>query len=163
YLPAVTTASGETADSLPPECLAGNDELVLVVDDEPSILAVTQRSLETAGYRVLTAGDGVEAVEIATKHKDESSAVLTDMMMPVLDGPSTIRALKKIVPELRFIGSSGGGNHQHQEAAVAAGATRFITKPYSSETLLQAMHETLNGRIPPTSRTETAEPCVMPS
>ena len=77
----------------------GNGETVLVVDDEASILTITSQTLQAFGYRVLTATDGAEAVAIYAQHKNEIAVVLTDMMMPIMDGPATIRALMRINPD----------------------------------------------------------------
>jgi CheY-like chemotaxis protein len=79
----------------------------LVVDDEASILTITSQTLQAFGYRVLTATDGADAVAVYAQHKNEIAVVLTDMMMPVMDGPATIRALMRINPAIKIIAASG--------------------------------------------------------
>eukprot|EP01031_Cornospumella_fuschlensis_P019632 gene19632-24054_t len=66
----------------------GNGEVVLVVDDEESVRSITRRTLEAFGYNVMTACDGAEAVAIYAQHRASIKVVLTDMMMPVMDGPA---------------------------------------------------------------------------
>jgi PAS domain S-box-containing protein len=148
YLPAQTEASAETAAEIAAEMPRGNNELILVVDDEPSVRQITQQTLEAFGYRVVLASNGAEAVAIYGARKAEIAAVLTDMMMPVLDGPATIQVLQKINPAVRIIGASGlaaHGHAAHGHAAHAAslGVKHFLPKPYTAETLLQALKQVL--------------------
>jgi PAS domain S-box-containing protein len=118
----------------------GNGELVLVVDDEPSVLRVTKQTLEAFGYRVLTASDGAEAIAAFAKHEAEISVVMTDINMPIMDGPATVRALRRIDPEVRIIAVSG----VHRGASAKTGeldVQRFLAKPYTASTLLSALRE----------------------
>lgn len=85
----------------------GNGELILVVDDEIAIREITKISLQTRNYKVLTASDGIEAIALYAQHKNEITAVLMDMMMPSMDGPTAIRTLKKINPQVKIIAISG--------------------------------------------------------
>ena len=85
----------------------GHGELVLVVDDEEAIRAVAKRMLEQFGYRTLLATHGAEAVALYAQHRADIAVVLTDMAMPVMDGPSLVVALKSIDPGVRIIGTSG--------------------------------------------------------
>jgi two-component system cell cycle sensor histidine kinase/response regulator CckA len=81
----------------------GNGETVLVIDDEASVVTITGETLETFGYRVLTATDGAHGVAVYAKHMDEIDVVITDMMMPVMDGPATTHALKRINPAVKTL------------------------------------------------------------
>ena len=144
YLPA---EMGETSTlkSQEQELLAGNGELILVVDDEASICAITKQTLETFGYRVATASDGTEALAIYASQGKDIALVLTDVMMPVMDGPRTIRALQKLNPAVKIIVSSGfGANGTSQENDKYA-ADVFLSKPYNAETLLKTVHSVLHS------------------
>ena len=121
----------------------GNGETILVVDDEPSILAVTCDTLESFGYQTLSAHDGSEAVSIYQQHPGEISAVLTDMTMPIMDGPATIRALLKINPEIKIIASSGFMTAERANKASVAKSKYFLPKPYTAETLLKTVRAIL--------------------
>ena len=88
-----------------------NGELVLLVDDEAAIREITKEALESSGYRVLTAIDGTEAVARFAQRRDEIDVVLPDMVMPIMDARTTIRALRKINPNLRVIAASGHSSH----------------------------------------------------
>jgi CheY-like chemotaxis protein len=122
----------------------GNGELVLVVDDELSMRDIVRRILERFGYRVLLAVNGAEGVALYVQHHASVAVVISDMAMPVMDGPSMIVALKAINPEIRIIGSSGFATNDGVARAVGAGVGRFVSKPYTAETLLQTLHQVLH-------------------
>jgi PAS domain S-box-containing protein len=145
YLPA-TDSSSEAAKvqtgavSLP----RGNGELVLLVDDEASMRTITSQTLQAFGYRVMTATDGADAVAIYLAHRKDVAVVLTDMMMPVMDGPAMIHALMRINPEIKIIATSGlnanGGLTKVSEIRIK----HFLTKPYTAGTLLKTLRATLD-------------------
>jgi len=108
---------------------------VLVVDDEPSVRQITQKTLEAFGYRIVVATDGAQALAIYEQHRDEIAVVLIDMMMPVIDGPSAIRALRTLKPTLRLIAASGL-LHSGHDATANLGVRYFLAKPYSVDALL---------------------------
>ena len=124
----------------------GHDELVLVVDDEEPIRQITQKTLERFGYRVLLAANGAEAVSLYRPRQQEISAVITDMVMPIMDGPTTIAALKTINPDVKIITSSGLASYGGMAKARNAGVRYFIPKPYTAATVLNTLHEVLNGK-----------------
>ncbi|MBI3651650.1 MAG: PAS domain S-box protein [Acidobacteria bacterium] len=126
-----------------PELPLGNGEVILVVDDEESIREVTKSTLQAFGYAVLTAGDGTEAVALYAQNRDTIKVVLTDMMMPFMDGPATIRALRKMDAQVKFIASSGLTDNGKSYEAADLGVKIFLNKPYTAEKLLQALAEIL--------------------
>jgi PAS domain S-box-containing protein len=117
----------------------GHNELILVVDDEQPILNVAKSTLERFGYRVVVAANGAAAVSIYALQRDSIAVVVTDMAMPIMDGPAMAVALKAINPDVRIIGSSGMDGGSGLSAAANAGVSEFIPKPYSAETLLMAI------------------------
>ncbi len=146
YLPA--NAAPKAAENAATEQIKlprGRNELVLVVDDEEPIRAVAQKTLECFGYRVLLAANGVEAASLYSSRRNEIAAVITDMAMPVMDGPATIVALRSINPEVKIIGSSGFGSKYAAPRANGAETEHFIRKPYSTEAMLHALHQVLHG------------------
>lgn len=120
----------------------GHDELILVVDDEEAIRQITASTLETFGYKVLTASDGTEALALFAENRAEIKVVLTDMLMPFMDGPATIRALQRLDPQVKIIAASGLSNHRPGELN---GVKAFLSKPYTAEKLLKALAEILHG------------------
>ena len=145
YLPAAETPFSVQADSsrsLP----VGRGELILVVDDEMAIREITKGTLESYGYRAITASDGTEAIALYAQHRDEIKVVLTDMMMPYMDGPATIRALQKLNPQVKIIASSGLTENARAFEASSVGVKTFLSKPYTAGRLLEALGEILGQR-----------------
>ncbi len=144
HLPAAETGFASVAD-LTASPLAGHGELVLVVDDEVAIREIAKGTLEAYGYRALTAADGTEAIALYAQHKDEVKVVLTDMMMPYMDGPATIRALQKLNPQVKIIASSGLTENARAIEASNAGVKTFLSKPYTAGKLLEALAQALTS------------------
>lgn len=145
-LPAGTCTRPAPPVAAPAESVRGAGECVLVVDDEPAIRQVTGRILERAGYRVLPAADGAEAVALFSAHRADVAAVLTDMMMPTMDGPALIQVLRRLDPDLPIIAASGLGSSESEARVRKLGVQRFLPKPYSAEALLQLLREALAER-----------------
>lgn len=145
YLPAREEAATHTTDLVQTDLPQGRGELVLVVDDEENVRQIAQHTLETFGYRVLLASDGAEATALYVTHQDEISVVLTDMMMPVMDGAATIKELMRLNPQVRIIAASGLSANGMVAKAAAAGVRHFLPKPYTTSTLLKALHDILRA------------------
>jgi PAS domain S-box-containing protein len=146
FLPADTAETamdnGVRADAQLPR---GHGELILVVDDEEAIRNVARKTLERFGYRVMVASNGAEAMAVYANHPQEIAVVVTDMAMPIMDGPALAIALASINPQVRIIGSSG--LHTNETVARASGASvqHFVPKPYTAETLLKKLAEVLQA------------------
>ena len=143
YLPALDTPGSVDAAALQTDLPLGNGEWILVVDDEESIREITRGTLETFGYNVLTASDGTEALALYADKKNEIAVVLTDMVMPFMDGPATIRALQRMNPKVRIIAASGLGAGQHAGEGALEGVAVFLNKPYTAEKLLKTLAHVL--------------------
>ncbi len=143
YLPAEMAEGTSSPPPTPVAMTRGNGELVLLIDDEDPVRHITGQTLESFGYRVLPAADGVEASTLYAAHKDEIAVVLTDMMMPVMDGPATIQVLMRMNPQVRIIAASGLSVKDMVAKATSAGVKHFIPKPYTAETLLSMLHTVL--------------------
>jgi two-component system cell cycle sensor histidine kinase/response regulator CckA len=143
YLPAVDMPGAADAAALQTNLPLGHGELVLVVDDEESIREITRGTLETFGYKVLTASDGTEALALYADKKNEIAVVLTDMVMPFMDGSATIRALQRMDPKVRIIAASGLGAGQRAGEGALEGVSVFLNKPYTAEKLLNTLAQVL--------------------
>jgi len=121
----------------------GNGELVLVVDDESSILNITRQTLEAFGYRVVTAPDGTQAIGVFALHRTEIAVVITDIMMPVMDGVGFATALRRLDPHARIIAASGLSSAPSPERLAQAGIEHFLGKPYTAEELLTLLRQAL--------------------
>jgi PAS domain S-box-containing protein len=146
YLPATKTEI-QNVEEQQLELPIGQGELVLVAEDENSIREVTVSALETYGYNVLTANDGADAVALYAQNKDKIKVVLMDMMMPVMDGHSSIRAIRKINHGVKIIAVSGFAEKDKLAKIADTRVHAFLSKPYTGETLLKTIHEVLNGKL----------------
>jgi two-component system, cell cycle sensor histidine kinase and response regulator CckA len=144
YLPAKTgaptAASAEEHPAPPP----GAGELILVVDDEAAIRSIAANTLEMFGYQVLTAGDGAQAVVVCAQHREKLRLMITDMSMPVMDGPAAVQAVRSIAPDVKFIVTSGMDSDSRSKVATQGGAHAYMHKPYSADQLLQTVHDLLH-------------------
>ncbi len=140
YIPALQLAAESKNIEAPSGKPLGQGETILIVDDEPGILEVMKCVLSDQGYRVLTAFHGVDAVAVCSQRKEERiDLAFVDMMMPVMDGPRTIRALQSMRPELRFIAMSGLHQGNRIKDQLGEQVVTFLPKPISSEDLLRAL------------------------
>jgi CheY-like chemotaxis protein len=125
----------------------GDGELLLVVDDEEPIRKIVQVALQRFGYDVMLARHGAEAVALYAQHRERIALVLTDMAMPVMDGPATILAIRAIDPHAKIVGSSGLTSNGDVARAIGAGVEHFVAKPYTAEALLRTLAKAL-GKAP---------------
>jgi len=126
----------------------GQGETILVVDDEEPICRVLKRTLERCGYRVVTAFDGAKACDYYAQNWREVSLVLTDMMMPVMDGAATISTILSINPRARVIASSGLHVTENIAKAQSLGVRDFLSKPYEAAVVLGMVREALDRPLP---------------
>ena len=146
YLPAsATPAVMEKTTARQSKLPRGKNELVLVVDDEEPIRKVAQKTLERFGYRVLLAADGAEALSLFKSRSQSIAAVIMDVAMPVMDGHATISALQAIKPGIRIITSSGLSTDGGAGELKIPGVKHFIPKPYTADTMLDALYTVLHN------------------
>jgi CheY-like chemotaxis protein len=100
--------------------------------------------LQAFGYRILTANNGAAAVVIYAQRQNEIAIVLTDMMMPVMDGGATIHALRQINPTVKIIAASGL-NTNADTVTTESNIKHFLLKPYTAQTLLKALRTVLDN------------------
>ena len=121
----------------------GRGETVLLVEDEAALLEITREMLEAFNYRVLTARDGAEALALYEQHGREIDVVVTDMVMPVMDGAALVQELRRIQPQVKVVCVSGLGS----KAKVAQlNPHAFLAKPYSTDKLLTTLREVIAAR-----------------
>lgn len=139
YLPTIETQTADLLEARDSKHPKGNDELILIVDDEDNILQITAATLEKYGYRTLTASDGAEGLAQFVQNKDEIVAILTDISMPLMDGPAMISALRKIDATTRIIAMSGLMNPGQIAQLENFRIEGFLTKPFTAEKLLTTL------------------------
>jgi PAS domain S-box-containing protein len=149
YLPAETEAIRASRDKAQEPVPRGRGELILVVDDEVPVRQAVKAVLLNQGYAVLTASDGREALALFERQRSEIRLVVTDVMMPGMDGSALIRALRQLDSHIGIIAMSG--LLEGQLAPLAKGRDRiiFLQKPFAPEELLSAIHPMLT---PPAGR-----------
>ena len=114
---------------------AGGDRLVLVVDDEADLLQIVSDRLAAAGYRVVTARDGIEA--LARARESRPGCIILDLKMPRLGGFEALPEIRQAAPTARVIVLTGSPNRPLQEACRARGADEFVLKPFDPGELLR--------------------------
>ncbi|MGA8808025.1 MAG: response regulator [Thermoanaerobaculia bacterium] len=138
YLPArrthVETAASPASLAAPP---LGNGETILLVDDDASVLSITQQTLEEFGYRVVTAMDGAQAIGIFSRQHEEIALILTDMAMPVIDGFALIAAVNRIARNVRLIATTGNPSAAAMTKIAKSGVPHILIKPYAADQLLR--------------------------
>ncbi|MDG4550172.1 MAG: response regulator [Candidatus Contendobacter sp.] len=118
---------------------------ILLVDDEESVRSMGNRMLERNGFRVLTAADGREALEIYRTRRDEIALVLLDLTMPDLDGEETFHELRRIDPNVRVVMSSGYTESEIIPRFAGMPLAGFLQKPYSTAALMDCLRVPLSG------------------
>ncbi|MBF2064166.1 MAG: response regulator [Calothrix sp. C42_A2020_038] len=137
YLPAIEGVLWKQVEDQ--DMPKGHGELILVVDDELSIREITKISLEMSNYNVITASDGIEAIALYAQRKAEISLVLMDMMMPEMDGITTISTLQRINSQVKIIATSGLASTDKMAEAANVGAKAFLSKPFTAAELLKTL------------------------
>ncbi|PYI91604.1 MAG: hybrid sensor histidine kinase/response regulator [Verrucomicrobia bacterium] len=144
FVPAQLSEETSVRSDLSFESLKGNGQLILVVDDEPNVLSLTRIVLEKHNYRVLTANDAPGALAVFAQQMASVNVLLTDIMMPYMDGIALIRAVQQMKPGLTFIASTGQGDETRTAELQSLRVTNVLTKPYDTQKLLECLHDALN-------------------
>lgn len=150
FLPAQpdVVPSEEEAPAEEQELPRGRGEMILVVDDEQPVREAVQRVLVAHRYTVCLAQDGAEALAIFARNPGKFAAVLTDLMMPHMDGVAFIHALRRLAPRLPIIASTGLAQKAQLAALQAQRVETILRKPYDSTALIQALESLLHPQPP---------------
>jgi len=145
------TTSSPAESSLGPEFAdikianpAGTKELIMIVDDEAFVTLLALRVLTDDGYRVITARDGFECLNIYKRLKDKISLIIMDFTMPIMDGSEVFNELRVINPRVCVVLSSGFTEQEKLRGMLAKGLRGFIPKPYTQQKLLLQVRTTLD-------------------
>jgi DNA-binding response OmpR family regulator len=122
------------------EATLGQGETVLVVEDEVQVRKLIERALRRSGYTVLVAPDGEEAVRIFREQPDRIDLVITDLVMPILNGPEVIAVLRRERPGLPAICMSGYSEHTGIEQL----GVDLIAKPFQAAELMSRVRRLLD-------------------
>ena len=123
----------------------GPRELIMIVDDEDFVTLLAQRVLTDEGYRIVTARDGFQALDIYKKLQNEIKLVILDFTMPIMDGSEVFSELRIINPQVPVVLSSGFTEQDKLKWMLAKGLRGFIPKPYTQQKLLLQVRSTLDA------------------
>jgi CheY-like chemotaxis protein len=147
YLPAVDEhAQRKTRPTAPAR---GGSETLLVVEDEPSVLSIAGRVLTSSGYRVLEAGDAAEAHEVFAEHRDEVDLLVTDVILPDINGRQLYEQLREQRPDLKVLFMSGYTDNAIVHHGVLDEGVEFMQKPFTPNQVARRVREALEAEVPP--------------
>lgn len=145
FIPASAEDAAIPSSAEPAAQQRGHGETILLVDDESAFLVVISALLQEAGYKVLPSSDGTHALAAYMQHRGDVKLVITDAIMPFLDGASLTRALRQIDPALKVIGISGHANDGRVHDLRSLRLHGFLAKPFDGPTLMAAIHRALHS------------------
>ena len=116
----------------------------MIVDDEDLVTMLAQRVLTDEGYRIVTAKDGFQAIEIYRKLKEQIALIILDFTMPIMDGSDVFAELLLINPKAPVVLSSGFAEQERLRSMLARGLRGFIPKPYTQQKLLTQIRSVLD-------------------
>ncbi len=154
YLPRHRDEDGQSAQKDAPQTASRGHETVLLVEDEPAILNITQTLLHRLGYTVLTASTANEAIQVAEQEAGKIHLLMTDVVMPEMNGRDLARRLLALYPNLKCLFMSGYTADVIAQHEVLKQGAHFISKPFSKRDLAAKLREALEG-------TETSQPPVV--
>ena len=126
--------------------IPGGSETLLIVEDEDAIRSNIESLFESKGYRVITARDGGEAVELYKEKKDVIHLVLSDLGLPTLSGDQVLFLLKAVNPSVKVLFASGYFEPETKNELTRAGALDFIQKPYTPDEILRKVRRALDRK-----------------
>jgi two-component system cell cycle sensor histidine kinase/response regulator CckA len=145
---AETPAAAKSAkmDTLPkPAADLTGQGTILLVEDEEGLRALNARGLASRGYSVLEAGNGVEAIEVLQKNGGQVDLVVSDVVMPEMDGPTLLKELRKRNPALKIIFVSGYAEEAFAKSLPQGEQFSFLPKPFTLKQLVGAVKETMRS------------------
>ena len=140
--PLETAAAAEESKRAASADLTGRGT-ILLVEDEDGLRALNARGLASRGYTVLEAGNGVEAIDVLEKADGQVDLVVSDVVMPEMDGPTLLRELRNRNPSLKIIFVSGYAEDAFQKHLPEHGQFAFLPKPFTLKQLVAAVKDTL--------------------
>ncbi len=132
------------AEAAPARDITGQDT-ILLVEDEEAVRSFAARALRVRGYKVLEAGGGEEALEIVQSHAETIHLLITDVVMPNMDGPTLVRAMKRLRPETAVIFMSGYAEEAFRRNAENAADIHFLPKPFGLKQLAAKVKDVLSA------------------
>jgi len=148
YLPLFKAPVDAEAPSCEGVAQRGQGELILLADDDHDVLAMMREVLENLGYRVMTAHDGLMAVDIYRAHRGEIRLLIMDMVMPKLDGPGAYRIIRELDPTVKVLFATGYDMDGSLGQMPDIGWGQIMTKPYAIGDLGRRVQDLLADAVP---------------
>jgi CheY-like chemotaxis protein len=145
YLPELAAEEIAEPEAAPAQASPRGSEMILLVDDEPAVRRMAARALEARGYTVLEAGDGLGALDCLRRHPGEVKLVLTDVIMPVLDGGELGERLAAEYPGIPVLFMSGYTDDDAVRRGLLRPGVPFLQKPFEPATLSHKVREVLDA------------------
>ena len=143
-MPGIADSPGVDEPPKPAADLTGHGT-ILLVEDEEGLRALNARGLASRGYTVLEAGNGVEALDLFNEHEGKVDLVVSDVVMPEMDGPTLLKELRAINPNLKIIFVSGYAEEAFSKSLPEGQQFSFLPKPFTLKQLVGAVKETMRG------------------
>lgn len=144
FLPLINEEINETHWALEAGAPSGGTEIILLVEDEVTVRETYKMILEEAGYRVIEAFDGEDALDRFMEHRSEVDFVVSDVIMPNIDGKALCEKIRKIRPDMKVLFMSGYTKENLAERGILVDETGFMTKPVKPFELLKTVREMLD-------------------
>ncbi len=157
YLPRVEEAEEKPALQPAPAGSPPSHESILVVEDEPQLRDLTRQFLEARGYTVLVAEHGAAAIEVARRHKGLIHLLLTDIIMPVMNGRELAQRMAAISPKTRILFMSGYTENAIWRDGMIETSANFLQKPFTLDALTRKVRDVLETPTPETEKPEMPE------
>ncbi len=143
FLPRAEEPLSEPVTTRPPEPKRRGTETILVVDDDSGVRALVHRSLETRGYRVISANNGAQALDLSERRAGQIDLLVTDVVMPGMSGPALAKRLAASRPAMRVLYMSGYAGDAIDRVGLAETGVSFLRKPFTPEGLEAAVQDVL--------------------
>jgi PAS domain S-box-containing protein len=131
-----------------PLCIPLGNETILIAEDDPTVRKITIRTLKDAGYTVLAACDGLEAVRMFQEHRDSIALVLLDVVMPKMSGHEAHRRIRDLAPETKVVFCTGYDRDTVQCDGLVGEGLPLVQKPFTAQALLSVVREVLDAPAP---------------
>ncbi len=163
YLPAVQADEAQTpSEERKSLKTSGGTETILLVEDEQSVRAVTREILRSSGYEVISARNGLEALEKIDEHPRPIDLLLTDVVMPKMKGPELAQSVLDRFPGIKIIYMSGYNEESILGRRIGEDGSILIQKPFTPQDLSRRVREVLDGRAVSEPATLSSEPAELP-
>jgi PAS domain S-box-containing protein len=145
YWPIMTTEGTKVVDEMS-ELSSGGSEVILLTEDDQQIREITSRQLREAGYTVIEAENGLDALEKAKKHQGGIDMLFTDAVMPIMGGKELSKKIKDIYPNIPVLFASGYTDNGIHQNITNLDGNRFINKPYNIQQIMASIRRLLDKK-----------------